>query len=108
MKRIAVVIALLASLLVVLPTAAASISVFTLSPAKVSGGAYSTATVYLASAAPAGGQVVALSSSDPTVASLQSSLTIAAGTTSWNVRITAFEVAVSTAILTVAPRCWRR
>ena len=65
MKRIAVVIAMLATLLVVLPASAASISMISLSPAKISGGAYSTASVYLASAAPTGGQVVTLSSSDP-------------------------------------------
>jgi len=50
-------------------------------PASVVGGSPSTGTVTLASAAPAGGAVVTLNSSDPAVAQVPPSVTVAAGAT---------------------------
>jgi hypothetical protein len=56
------------------------ISSVTLSAAQVRGGALLTGnTVNLAGAAPAGGAVISLSSSNPTVASVPSNVTVAAG-----------------------------
>jgi hypothetical protein len=57
-------------------------STLTLNPAAVTGGAGSTGTVTLTQAAPAGGMVVSLASSDTTVATVPASVTVAAGSSS--------------------------
>lgn len=62
-------------------------STLTLNPATVPGGAGSTGTVTLTQAAPSGGMVVALSSSDTTVATVPASVTVAAGASSANFAI---------------------
>jgi hypothetical protein len=54
----------------------------TLNPASVSGGTSSTGTVTLSRAAPAGGVVVSLSSTDTAVLSVPASVTVAAGSSS--------------------------
>jgi len=53
----------------------------TISPSSVAGGTNTSGFVSLSAGAPAGGAVVALSSSDPAVASLPSSVTVGAGST---------------------------
>jgi probable HAF family extracellular repeat protein len=63
-------------LLPVTPIFPASVS---FKPGSVTGGGSSTCTVTLNGPAPAGGQVVTLASSDPSVASVPSTLTIKAG-----------------------------
>ena len=86
-------------------------------PAAVIGGASSTGTVTLPGAAPAGGTVVTLSSSDTSAATVPASVTVAAGTTTKTFTVTSKPVAAqasvtisassggqtATAILTVNP-----
>jgi hypothetical protein len=57
-------------------------SSLTLNPASVAGGSTSQGTVNLSAAAPSGGAVVLLSSSNPTVGSVAISVTVPAGQTS--------------------------
>ena len=64
------------------------LSSFTVNPTSVAGGNPSTGAVTVASPAPAGGSVVALSSNQPGAASVPPSVTIAAGTTSASFTIT--------------------
>jgi hypothetical protein len=66
----------------------------TISPSSVAGGNNTSGFVSLSAGAPAGGAVVALSSSDPAVASLPSSVTVGAGSTAWG--FTVVTSAVST------------
>jgi hypothetical protein len=68
-----------AAVLTVNPPTVSSLS---LNPTSVTGGASSIGTVILSGPAPAGGAVVVLSSSDPAVATVSSSVTIAGGSTS--------------------------
>jgi probable HAF family extracellular repeat protein len=98
-------------------TAAPSLSSLTLSPNSVTGGNPSTGTATLTSAAPAGGQLVTLSSSNTAVATVPAGVTIAAGATSGNFAVTSVAATASTnvtisatsggatrtAVLTVAP-----
>ena len=65
-----------------LPTNSASLSTFTISPASVAAGGTSTGTVTLSAAAPTGGAVISLTSSDTSVATVPASVTVAAGATS--------------------------
>jgi hypothetical protein len=60
----------------------ATLSSVSLDPTSVIGGSVLTGTVILSAAAPPGGAVVTLSSSDPTVATVTASVTVAAGATS--------------------------
>src|SRR5438445_22208 len=66
------------------PTSSPSVTLSTLSlnPTTVTGGDSSTGTVTLSGPAPSGGAQVALSSSDTSVATVPSSVTVAAGATS--------------------------
>jgi hypothetical protein len=66
---------------------AGSLSSVTVNPTSVVGGTSSTGTVTLAAAAPAGGAVVTLSSSNATVAQVPASVTVAAGATTANFTI---------------------
>jgi len=61
---------------------AAALSAIALSPSTTSGGSASTATVTLTAAAPSGGVLVSLTSSNPAAASVPASLTVPAGATS--------------------------
>lgn len=72
---------------------APTLSSVTLNPASLVGGNSSQGTVTLSSAAPSGGAVVTLSSSNPSVASTPASVTVAGGSTS--VSFTMTTVAVS-------------
>ena len=79
-------------------SAAPTLSTLTVNPASVVGGAGSTGTVTLTSAAPAGGAVVTLSSSNTTVAGVPASVTVAAGATSANFSITTTGVTAATSV----------
>jgi hypothetical protein len=67
------------AVLTVTPPTLSSVS---LNPTSVTGGASSIGTVVLSGPAPAGGVAVALSSSDPALAAVPPSVTVAAGATS--------------------------
>lgn len=64
------------------PVPGPSLTSLTLNPASVIGGSSSTGSVALSAPAPSGGAVVSLSSSNTTVATVPSNLTIPAGATS--------------------------
>src|SRR5438045_3798297 len=63
-------------------TSVAALASMTLNPATLTGGANSTGKVTLSAAAPAGGAVVTLTSSNPNAATVPVSVTVAAGATS--------------------------
>jgi hypothetical protein len=65
--------------LTVQPAAAPTLSSLALQPTRVVGGGTATGTVTLAAAAPAGGSVVALASSNTALAGVPASVTVAAG-----------------------------
>jgi hypothetical protein len=77
-----------------------ALSTFVLNPSNLQGGASSAGTAILNGPAPAGGTVVSLSSSDPGVASLPASVTVAAGAdrASFTVSTTAVTTAQSPVI----------
>jgi LmbE family N-acetylglucosaminyl deacetylase len=68
----------------------------TLSPASVAAGQNSTGTVLLSSAAPVGGTVVPLSSSNSAVAQVPASVTVPAGASSATFTINTFAVSATT------------
>ncbi len=72
------------------------ISSLSLSPTSVVGGSPSAGTVTLANAAPVGGALVALTSSNTSAAVVPSSITIQAGQTSGTFTVTTYPVASST------------
>jgi hypothetical protein len=78
--------------------APASLSSLSLSPTTVAGGVALIATVTLNTAAPDGGAVVALSSSNPTVATVPAGVTVAAGVTSADFTVTTNPVTDSTVV----------
>jgi len=80
------------------PPPVASLSAVSLAPSSVVGGNPSQGTVTLTSAAPVGGAVVTLSSSNTTVASLPASVTVAAGATSGTFSITTAGVTAATPV----------
>jgi hypothetical protein len=71
-------------------------------PAAVSGGAASTATVTLSAAAPEGGTVVTLISSDPAVATVPANVTVLAGATSVSFPVTTTAVTAATPVTITA------
>src|SRR5712692_9708027 len=75
-----------------------SLSSVALSPTSVTGGSSSTGTVTLSGAAPAGGAVVTLSSSNTVAATVPASVTVAAGATSATFTVTTSAVSSSTAV----------
>lgn len=75
-----------------------NLSSLALNPTSVTGGSSSTGTVTLSAAAPAGGQVVSLSSNNPAVASVPSSVTVAGGATGATFTITTNTVSSSTIV----------
>src|SRR5262249_12502404 len=84
-------------------TSTAALSSVSLNPTTVTGGTQnSTGTVTLSSAAPAGGAVVSLSSSNTSAAQGPSSVTVAAGNTSATFAVTTSAVSTSTAITITA------
>src|SRR5260221_21217 len=78
--------------------ATVSLSSLTLNPTSVTGGNSSTGTVTLTAAAPSGGAVVTLSSSNTTVARTPASVTVAAGATSATFTVATSAVTASTAV----------
>jgi hypothetical protein len=79
-----------------LPTPA--LSALTLNPTTVGGGSTSLGTVSLTGAAPSGGAIVTLSSTNPSVASVPPSVTVAAGTTSVSFTVTTAAVTLTNSI----------
>jgi hypothetical protein len=69
-------------LLTVNPAAAAALASLTITPSAVAGGTPAGGSVRLTAAAPAGGLVVSLTSSDAAIASVPASVTVGAGATS--------------------------
>ena len=81
-------------------TSGPSLSTLSLSPTTVTGGSSSTGTVTLTGAAPSGGAVVTLSSSNTAVATVPANVTVAAGSTSRTFTVTTATVS-STASATI-------
>src|ERR1035437_9710056 len=75
-----------------------SLSSLTLNPTSVSGGSSSTGTVTLSSSAPSGGAVVTLSSSNTSVATVPSSVTVSAGKTSATFSVSTKTVSSNTSV----------
>jgi hypothetical protein len=75
---------------------AAALSAVALSPSTVQGGAASTATVTLTTAAPSGGALVSLTSSNTAAATVPASLTVPAGATSATTSVATSAVSVNT------------
>ena len=82
--------------------AAPSLTSVTVNPTSVTGGAGSTGTVTLTAAAPSGGAIVGLSSSNAPVASVPASVTVTAGAVSANFAIGTTTVMVSTPVTITA------
>lgn len=76
----------------------ASLSAVSVSPSTVTGGSPSTGTVALTAAAPAGGALVSLASSNTSAATVPATVTVAAGATSANFTVTTQTVAASTPV----------
>jgi hypothetical protein len=76
------------ALLLITPNSDPTLSSLSLNPTTVVGGNSSTGTVTLSAAAPSGGTVVSLVSSDTSVATVPASVTVPAGATSANFTIT--------------------
>ncbi len=79
-----------------------SLSSLTLNPTSVVGGNSSTGTVTLTAAAPSGGFTVQLSSSNPSVASVPSSVTVPAGQTSASFTVATQQVSSTTQVTITA------
>ncbi len=80
------------------PPPSVSLSSLSLNPTNVTGGNSSTGTVTLGGPAPSGGAQVALSSSDTSVATVPSSVTVAAGATSATFSVSTSTVTASTTV----------
>ena len=83
-------------------TASVTLASLALNPTSVVGGNSSTGTVTLSGPAPAGGALVALSSSNTTVGRVPASVTVAAGTTSATFTVATSAVSASTAVTIAA------
>jgi hypothetical protein len=83
-------------------TAAAALSAITVNPSSVVGGSGSTGTVTLSTAAPSGGAVVALTSSNTGVAVVPGSVSVAAGASSATFASTTSAVSASTPVTITA------
>ena len=84
------------------PPSPATLSTLSLNPTSVVGGNSSQGTVTLTGAAPSGGAVVTLTSSNTTVAPVQASVTVAAGATSASFSVTTTSVTASTSVTIAA------
>jgi hypothetical protein len=87
------------AMLTIAPAPSATLSSLNLSPTTVSGGATSTGTVRLTTAAPAGGAVVSLQSANTAAATVAPSVTVTAGQTSATFTATAANVSSNTSSL---------
>ena len=83
-------------------TGPATLNTITVNPSTVTGGNSSTGTAALTAAAPAGGAVVSLSSSNTDVAGVPASVTVAAGSTSATFAITTSSVAANATVTLTA------
>lgn len=91
--------------LIILPPVVLSVSV---TPREVTGGNSATFRVLLSGAAPPGGYFVRLSSSNPNVASMPSSVIVPAGSTFVDVPVTTFPVQAPVDVALTAERITRR
>jgi hypothetical protein len=82
------------ALLLIVPNSDPTVASLSLNPTTVVGGSPSTGTVTLSAAAPSGGTVVSLVSSDTSVATVPASVTVPAGATSANFTVTTSVVEV--------------
>ena len=82
--------------------AAASLSALSVSPTSVTGGNTAQGTVTLTGAAPAGGAIVTLSSSNTSAATVPATVTVAAGATSAGFTVSTAAVATSTSVTLAA------
>jgi uncharacterized repeat protein (TIGR03803 family) len=80
------------------PPPAVSLQSLTLNPTQVAGGSPSMGSVTLSAAAPSGGLVVHLASSNPSVAGVPASATLTQGATSASFTVTTTAVSVSTTV----------
>ena len=80
------------------PTSTTAVASLSLNPTSVKGGTSSTATVTLSAAAPVNGAVVTLASSNPAVAMVPPSVTVAAGATMATVPVTTMTVTANTSV----------
>jgi hypothetical protein len=78
--------------------AVASLSAVSVNPASVAGPTSATGTASLTAAAPSGGAVVALASSNPAVAGVPASVTVAAGASSASFSVTTSAVGANTSV----------
>ena len=85
-----------ASLTVTPPSTGPSVQSLTISPSSVTGGSATSGVVTLSDAAPAGGATMALSSSNPALAGVPTSVTVAAGTTARGFTVTTTSVSTTT------------
>jgi hypothetical protein len=76
------------TLLLITPNSDPTLSLLSLNPTTVAGGSPSTGTVTLSAAAPSGGTVVSLVSSDTRVATVPASVTVTTGATSATFTVT--------------------
>ena len=84
------------------PPSPASLSAVSVSPTSVVGGSTSQGTITLTGAAPSGGAVVSLSSANPSVAGVPSSVTVAAGASSAKFNVTTSTVTANTSVVITA------
>src|SRR5262245_20837513 len=82
--------------------AVSALASLTLNPANLTGGANSTGTVTLSAAAPPGGAVVALTSSNTNAATVPASVTVAAGATTATFTVATRTVTVGTIAMITA------
>ncbi len=80
------------------PPPAVTLASLTLNPVSVTGGTASQATVTLSGAAPAGGAVITLSSSNTAIASVPTNVLVAAGATSAAFSVSTTSVATSSSV----------
>ena len=88
--------------LTVLPTPPATLSSLSISPASVTGGSASTGTAMLSAAAPPGGAAIALSTSNPALATVPAVVVVPAGTTSVSFPISTAACSSGSVTLTAA------
>ena len=91
-----------ASLTVTPAGAAVSLQQITVSPASVTGGSNTSAFVSLSGAAPTGGALVSLSSSNPAVVGVPPNVTVGAGSTAAGFTVTTAAVSSATSVTITA------
>lgn len=84
------------------PPSPATLSALSLSPASLVGGSAAQGTVTLTSGAPSGGAVVSLSSANPSIAAVPTSVTVAAGASTANFSVTTTTVTANTSVVITA------